>query len=220
FAEPDGMLLLVAPNIIAVERALKVNPRHFRLWVCLHEVTHRVQFSSNPWLSQYMQETIAVLSESSTESTSEAVARLVAAIKDRKPPEDGGQGMLGVLQAVQSEPQRAAVNKLLMLGTLLEGHADHVMDAVGPAVVPTVEQIRTAFNKRRTNKKNPVQQILRTLLGMDVKMNQYIRGKKFVDAVVENVGMEQFNVIWSNSDTLPIAEEIEDPQRWISRVLG
>jgi coenzyme F420 biosynthesis associated uncharacterized protein len=127
--------------------------------------------------------------------------------------------VLGLVRAVQSEPQRQALDQLLVLGTLLEGHADHVMDAVGPMVVPTVATIRRRFEERRQRKQSPVQRVLRALLGIDAKLNQYTRGKAFVDQVVDRVGMQQFNAIWSSPETLPLPAEIEDPQRWIDRVL-
>ncbi len=79
-----------------------------------------------------------------------------------------------------------------MLGTVLEGHADHVMDAVGPDVVPSVVRIRKAFDARRHRKSNPVQRVVRALLGIDAKMAQYVRGKVFVDTVVAKVGMDEF----------------------------
>ena len=104
-------------------------------------------------------------------------------------------------------------------GTLLEGHADHVMDAVGPAHVPTVADIRAAFDKRRKAPQNPVQRIIRALIGMDAKLAQYIRGKAFVDEVVSAVGMERFNTVWTSPETMPLPEEIDTPQAWIRRVL-
>jgi len=120
---------------------------------------------------------------------------------------------------VQSEPQRQALDQLLVLGTLLEGHADHVMDAVGPMAVPSVATIRRRFDERRQRKQPPLQRLLRALLGLDAKLSQYTRGKAFVDHVVGRVGMERFNTVWSSPDTLPLPAEIEDPQRWIDRVL-
>ncbi len=108
---------------------------------------------------------------------------------------------------------------MMVLGTLLEGHADHVMDAVGPAHVPSVARIRTAFDKRRKAPRNPVQRIIRALIGMDAKMAQYIRGKAFVDEVVETVGMERFNTVWTSPETMPLPDEIDTPQAWIRRVL-
>ena len=222
FADNGGELLLVYPNVIAVERQLRVAPADFRLWVCLHEVTHRVQFRANPWLADHMSNSLAVLTEETGEDVAEVIGRLANFVRDRRegvPPEPNSTGVLGVLRAVQSEPQQRALDQLLVLGTLLEGHADHVMDAVGPAVVPSVTTIRRRFDERRGRKQPPLQRVLRALLGIDAKMSQYTRGKAFVDHVVERVGMTRFNTIWSGPETLPLPTEIEEPQRWIDRVL-
>jgi coenzyme F420 biosynthesis associated uncharacterized protein len=219
-----GCLLLVYPNVIAVERQLRVEPSDFRLWVCLHEVTHRVQFTANPWLSGYMSQALGVLTQESGDDVAQVVARLADFVRGRGESSNAGpdahsSGMLGLVRAVQSEPQRQALDRLLVLGTLLEGHADHVMDAVGPAVVPSVETIRRRFDDRRHRKQPPLQRLLRALLGIDAKLSQYTRGKAFVDDVVGRVGMERFNAIWSGPETLPLPAEIENPQRWIDRVL-
>jgi uncharacterized protein (DUF2342 family) len=195
-----GELLLVYPNVIAVERQLRVNPADFRMWVCLHEVT-----------------------EESAEDMTKVVGRLAEYVRDRRSDteeaEPNSAGILGLVRAVQSEAQREALDRLLVLGTLLEGHADHVMDAVGPAVVPSVATIRRRFDQRRHRKQPPLQRLLRALLGIDAKMDQYTRGKKFVDHVVSAVGMERFNAVWTNAETLPLPAEIDEPQRWIDRVL-
>ncbi|GAB7517399.1 zinc-dependent metalloprotease [Rhodococcus sp. no. 34] len=224
FTGEHGTLLLVAPNIVSVERSLRLNPSDFRLWVCLHEVTHRVQFSSSPWLAEYMKESVETLGATVDESMTDVVGRLAAELRSRKEPDssDGATagGIIGLLRASQAEPQRDALDRMLVLGTLLEGHADHVMDAVGPAVVPSVATIRAAFDKRRQRKSNPVQRIIKMLLGMDAKMAQYVRGKAFVDAVVLKVGMEQFNTIWTGPETLPLLDEIDNPDAWVKRVLG
>jgi coenzyme F420 biosynthesis associated uncharacterized protein len=224
FTGSDGTLLLVAPNIVAAERTLGVRPADFRLWVCLHEVTHRVQFAAVPWLADYLRGTIATLTRSTTEPVSEIVARLAEELKERRtasPDERAAQGgVIGLLRATQGPAQRAALDRILVLGTLLEGHADHVMDAVGPAVVPSVEQIRKAFDDRRERPHNPLQRLLRALLGMDAKLAQYVRGKAFVDAVVAQVGMRRFNTIWTSADTLPLPAEIDRPGAWAARVLG
>jgi coenzyme F420 biosynthesis associated uncharacterized protein len=224
FTGEHGTLLLVTPNIVSVERSLRLNPSDFRLWVCLHEVTHRVQFSSSPWLAEYMKESVETLGATVDESMTDVVGRLAAELRSRKEPDssDGATagGIIGLLRASQAEPQRDALDRMLVLGTLLEGHADHVMDAVGPAVVPSVATIRAAFDKRRQRKSNPVQRIIKMLLGMDAKMAQYVRGKAFVDAVVLKVGMEQFNTIWAGPETLPLLDEIDNPDAWVKRVLG
>jgi coenzyme F420 biosynthesis associated uncharacterized protein len=222
FSGNPGQLLLNAPNIVEVERKLGADPRDFRLWVCLHEVTHRVQFRANPWLADHMSQALAVLTQDAGEDVTEMVGRLAEFVRNQRngqAPDPNSTGVLGLMRAVQAEPQRRALDQLLVLGTLLEGHADHVMDAVGPAVVPTVSTIRRRFDERRQRKQPPLQRLVRALLGFDAKISQYTRGKAFVDHVVTTVGMARFNTIWSNPDTLPLPDEIDEPQRWIDRVL-
>ena len=220
-AAKAGCLLLVYPNVIAVERQLRVEPSDFRLWVCLHEVTHRVQFTANPWLSEHMSQALALLTRDAGEDVAQVASRLADYVRTRgNGAADGSpSGIVGLVRAVQSEPQRQALDQLLVLGTLLEGHADHVMDAVGPMVVPSVTTIRRRFDERRHRKQPPLQRLLRALLGLDAKLSQYTRGKAFVDHVVGRVGMERFNAIWTGPETLPLPAEIEEPQRWIDRVL-
>lgn len=220
-AGKEGCLLLVYPNVIAVERQLRVEPSDFRLWVCLHEVTHRVQFTANPWLSEHMSRALALLTRDPGEDVTQVASRLADYVRNRgNGVADGGpSGIVGLVRAVQSEPQRQALDQLLVLGTLLEGHADHVMDAVGPMVVPSVATIRRRFDERRNRRQPPLQRLLRALLGLDAKLSQYTRGKAFVDHVVGRVGMERFNAIWTGPETLPVPAEIEEPQRWIDRVL-
>ena len=111
------------PNVIAVERQLRVTPADFRMWVCLHEVTHRVQFRANPWLADHMTSALAVLTEDGGEDVTEIVGRLAEYVRDRRDgsDDDGKQansdGIVGLLRAVQSEPQREALDRLLVLGT-------------------------------------------------------------------------------------------------------
>lgn len=218
---PTGCLLLVYPNVIAVERQLRIEPADFRLWVCLHEVTHRVQFTANPWLPGYMSQALGVLTRDAGDDVGQVVGRLAEYARNRgdSAPDANASGILGLVRAVQSEPQRRALDQLLVLGTLLEGHADHVMDAVGPIAVPSVATIRRRFDERRHRKQPPLQRLLRALLGLDAKLLQYTRGKAFVDQVVGRVGMARFNTIWTGPETLPLPTEIEEPQRWIDRVL-
>lgn len=220
-AAKAGCLLLVYPNVLAVERQLRIEPTDFRLWVCLHEVTHRVQFTANPWLPDYMSQALGLLTRDAGDDVGEVVSRLADYARNRgnAASDANSAGILGLVRAVQSEPQRQALDQLLVLGTLLEGHADHVMDAVVPMAVPSVATIRRRFDERRHRKQPPLQRLLRALLGLDAKLSQYTRGKAFVDHVVGQVGMARFNTIWTGPETLPLPIEIEEPQRWIDRVL-
>jgi coenzyme F420 biosynthesis associated uncharacterized protein len=120
---------------------------------------------------------------------------------------------------MQSQRQREILDRLTSVMTLVEGHGDYVMDAVGPAVVPSVEEIRAKFNARRSTG-NRVEQAIRRILGIDLKMRQYQQGSAFVRAVVETAGMETFNRVWTSPETLPSRQELGDPVKWLERVGG
>ncbi len=208
-----GRLLLVAPNVVKVERELGADPRDFRMWVCLHEGTHRLQFTAVTWLREYFQAMVAEFSDLADTDPGEIARRAVAAIR-------GGRDRGSWIEAIQSPEQRVVFDRLLALMTLLEGHADHVMDAVGPSVVPSVTTIRRAFSARRSKSRGPIDRLLRALLGMDMKMAQYVKGAAFTTAVIERVGMVEFNAVWTSAETLPTRSEIADPPAWVRRVLG
>lgn len=219
FSGNPGSLLLVAPNILDVERKIGADPRDFRLWVCLHEVTHRTQFTGVPWLRDYFLhqvESFVDASQADSEQFADRVRHAVESLADSVRNPDSRSS---VLDLVQTPAQRTVVDRLTALMTLLEGHADYVMDAVGPQVVPSVEDIRRAFNRRRESG-NPLERVLRKLLGIDVKLRQYAEGSKFVTAVVERVGMDGFNRVFDSADTLPQLAEITDPDAWVRRVVG
>ena len=208
-----GRLLLVAPNIVKVERELGADPTDFRLWVCLHESTHRLQFTAVPWLRDYFASLVADFADKTDTDPTQMLQRAVTAIK-------GGAEKPSWIEGIQSPEQRAVFDKLMAMMTLLEGHADHVMDAVGPTVVPSVGAIRASFTERRTRTKGPIDRLLRALLGMDMKLAQYVKGGAFVGAVVDQVGMESFNTIWTSPETLPTRAEIAEPAAWVRRVHG
>jgi coenzyme F420 biosynthesis associated uncharacterized protein len=219
FSGAPGQLLLVAQNIVEAERKLGVDPTDFRLWVCLHEVTHRTQFTAVPWLRQHFLDEVQAFVDAADgdgEALAERLRRAADAIVDaiRDP-----NSRASVIDLVQTPAQRAIVDRLTALMTLVEGHAEFVMDGVGPDVVPSVATIREKFNARRVAR-NPLEKALRRLLGVEVKMRQYAEGKRFVAAVVERVGMDGFNQIWTSAETLPRAEELGNPDAWVARVHG
>ena len=122
-----------------------------------------------------------------------------------------------MLDLVSSPSQRTVMDRLTAVMSLLEGHADFVMDGVGPAVIPTVGDIRAAFQARR-NSASGLDQVLRRLLGLEAKMRQYADGVRFVRAVVDEVGMAGFNRVWESPQTLPSLLELHDPAAWVTRV--
>jgi coenzyme F420 biosynthesis associated uncharacterized protein len=215
---PGGRLTLVAPNIVATERALGVDPHDFRLWVCLHEVTHRTQFGAAPWLHDHVRGLLRDYLTAADLDPSAVLARLRGALGSVAGAVRGGSD-LSLLELVQTPEQRAVLDRVTGLMSLLEGHADVVMDGVGPAVVPSVGAIRERFEGRR-RAGNPVERMLRRLFGIEMKLKQYAEGARFVRAVMDAGGMDGLNRVWVGPDQLPDAAEIREPQRWISRVLG
>lgn len=212
FGEP-AQLLLVAPTIVQVERSLGVIPEDFRLWVCLHEETHRVQFGAVPWLRDHLISLIAEFAQVSDFSLGDLLRALARAVDALRRP-DGS-----VVEAVQTPEQRIVFARITAFMSLLEGHADVIMDAVGPQVVPSVAFIRERFTKRR-EQPSAADALARRALGLDAKLRQYSDGALFVRAVVEARGIAGFNAVWAGPHQLPSLAEIHDPTRWLDRVPG
>ncbi|MCF3174442.1 zinc-dependent metalloprotease [Streptomyces sioyaensis] len=220
-AAQGGRLLLVAPNIVHVERELEVAPHDFRLWVCLHEETHRTQFTAVPWLRDHIEGEIqSFLSETDIDPGAllERLREAAQSLAGAKPEGEEGEDERSLVDLVQTPAQREILGRLTAVMSLLEGHADFVMDGVGPDVVPTVAEIREKFQKRRASGAGRLDQALRKLLGLDAKLRQYRDGERFVSAVVEEVGMDGFNRVWTSPNTLPTKQEIAKPADWIARV--
>ena len=217
-ADDTGRMLLVAPNVVAVEHELDVDPHDFRLWVCLHEETHRVQFTAVPWLRDHVQGLIASFVEA-TDVDASGVSRLVSEGATELGRVLRGEPDSSIVDVLQNPRQREVVDQMTGVMSLLEGHADVVMDGVGPEVIPSVRQIRKRFNQRRKGK-GGLDSLMRRLLGLDVKMRQYRDGAAFVRAVVDRIGHDGFNRVWETPENLPGKDEITDPARWIARVDG
>jgi coenzyme F420 biosynthesis associated uncharacterized protein len=238
-AGEPGRLLLVAPNIVQVERELGVNPTDFRLWVCLHEETHQVQFGAVPWLREHILDGVGTLIAELEMDPEVFVDRLQTAVraavsgarhrtvrhaeKTAERVADDGSAVTSTPRpslgdVVRTPAQRAAIERLTAVMTLLEGHATYVMDGVGPLVVPSVAEISRQFGRRRARSRLRPEAVLRKVLGFDAKLRQYRDGERFVRQVVEETGMDGFNRVWTSPNTLPTLAEIGDPGRWIRRV--
>jgi coenzyme F420 biosynthesis associated uncharacterized protein len=213
-----GRLLLVAPNIVHAERELDADPTDFRLWVCLHEETHRVQFTAVPWMREHLQAQVDTLVEGVDVDPAKVAAMLGDALK-RAGDLVSGRSEAGLIDLFATPAQREVIDRVTGVMSLLEGHADVVMDGVGPEVIPSVHEIRRRFNKRRKGA-GSLDRVARRLLGLDAKMAQYRNGAHFVRSVVKRVGMDGFNKVWVEPANLPSKEEIEDPKAWLRRVHG
>ncbi|MFD7877244.1 zinc-dependent metalloprotease [Streptomyces sp. NPDC059766] len=218
-----GRLLLVAPNIVHVERELDVQPHDFRLWVCLHEETHRTQFSAVPWLRDHVEGEIqSFLGETDVDPMTflERIREAAQSLAGGRPEGEEDDGGRSLVELVQTPAQREILTRLTAVMSLLEGHADFVMDGVGPSVVPSVAEIREKFQQRRAKGASRLDTTLRKLLGLDAKLKQYRDGERFVRAVVDQVGMDGFNRVWTSPNTLPTKAEIAEPGDWVARVHG
>lgn len=228
-----GRLVLVAPNVLHVERQLHLDPSDFRLWVCLHEQTHAVQFAAAPWLAAHLAGRVRHL-VSGFDSPERAEARLRALLQALPRVVRGSDGPLApgdvqdpatagsvgaLLDVVLDDDERAAVGDAVAVMSLLEGHADVVMDEVGTGVVTTLRRIRARFEARRDSRR-PADVLLRRVLGLDAKVAQYRTGAAFVRGVVGAVGHEGLNVVWSGPQALPTPAEIVDPAAWVRRIHG
>lgn len=223
-----GRLMLVAPNIISVERELNVDPSDFRLWVCLHEQTHRVQFAAAPWLKDHMTGHIGQLTSGLMDKADTLSERLGSAVKsitagrerarrDGATPDGVPTEGMGVLSILQDPDDKARLSHLTAVMSLLEGHANVVMDGVDGSIVPSVKTIRRRFNARGKSR-GPLERVIRQLLGLDAKMRQYSDGSKFVRRVVSQTGMDGFNAVWESAEHLPTEREIHAPDEWIDRM--
>ncbi|MFI6053315.1 zinc-dependent metalloprotease [Streptomyces violascens] len=216
-----GRLLLVAPNIVHVERELDVAPHDFRLWVCLHEETHRTQFTAVPWLRDHLEGEIqSFLGETEVDPMTvlERLREAAQSLAGGRPEGEDGEEGRSLVELVQTPAQREILGRLTAVMSLLEGHADYVMDGVGPQVVPSVTEIREKFKERRAKGASRLDMALRKLLGLDAKLRQYRDGERFVRAVVDEVGMDGFNRVWTSPNTLPTKAEIAKPADWVARV--
>ncbi|TCP56741.1 putative hydrolase/coenzyme F420 biosynthesis associated uncharacterized protein [Tamaricihabitans halophyticus] len=215
----EGRLLLVAPNVLSVQQALDVPAADFRMWVCLHECTHRLQFTAVPWLRDYFAEQVGKLLTGFGDADDSRLGRLPELLKQARQSRQtrAGADPIGIAELLTSPEQRAVLDRLIALSTLLEGHADHVMDAVGPQVVPSVAAIRRKFTERRRGG-GVLDRALRVLLGVDAKVRQYAQGSAYTKHIVDAVGMSGFNLVWESPESLPTRAEITDPDAWLRRV--
>jgi coenzyme F420 biosynthesis associated uncharacterized protein len=209
-----GRLILVAPNIVETERRLEVDPHDFRLWVTLHEVTHRTQFTAVPWMHAHVRSEIeALLQATSLDDPDQLLRRLKGVVTEL--PKGGS-----LVELLQTPEQKVVLDRVTAFMSLLEGHAEHVMDGVGPSVVPSVRSIRRKFDQRRKERRGLLDRVLRQVLGLDLKALQYAEGKRFVDTAVRELGMTGFNRVWESPATLPTRQEIREPLLWVARLSG
>ena len=211
-----GRLLFVEENIRATARSLDVPLDAFRAWIALHETTHAFEFEAHPWLRPYLagrlERQLTTLSDDLAVVSGETLRQVGRALRG----EGGGDHWV---ERLMSEEQRRLFRETQAVMSLLEGFSDYIMDEVGKDLVPDVERISARFHERRERKTGFERAVMR-LIGMDLKMEQYKKGERFVRAIADRAGAGGLNHLWDGPETLPRDGEIEAPERWIARVLG
>ena len=217
FLPPDdeGIIYFVGPNVIATERKASFVPRDFRLWVSVHEVTHRAQFTSAPWLRGYLSGMLDAYLSTIDVDPKQLLTNVQRALADAT-----GKGDLkgiSMMLSVMTPEQRRIFDRMQAMMALLEGHASFVMNAVAASEIPTLAQLQRGLQDRRTGM-GAMERTFQKTIGFDQKIKQYSIGEHFVREVVEAAGMDAFNQIWRGPETLPSPEEIAEPSRWLGRV--
>jgi coenzyme F420 biosynthesis associated uncharacterized protein len=212
----ESRLLLVVPNLLATAERLEADRDDLLRWVTLHEVTHAVQFGSVPWLRGYLASGLRELLDSLELRVKGAPSlRVPSSAELREVVESVRSGEFVTL--VIGRDRRALVDRLQGAMAVVEGHAEHVMDAVGAAIIPAQAELRTAMEARRATRSTPLR-LLERLLGIELKMRQYREGKRFCDVVVQSGGIAALNRVWESERSLPTRAELLEPTRWISRM--
>jgi coenzyme F420 biosynthesis associated uncharacterized protein len=208
-------LLLLAPNLAQAARNLGLDREQFTAWVAIHEVTHAVQFGGAPWLREHLGSMLGELIDGMQVGmglgrtlrfpSASDLHTLVERLREGE-----------VLRLGLGEDRWALVDRMQATMSLIEGHAEHTMDAVGAAELPTLERMRSAMNRRR-RERGWTWRILEKLLGLEMKMRQYELGRSFCDEVVTRGGPGALALAWTSPETLPSGEELEHPERWLAR---
>jgi len=218
FLPPDdeGLLYFVGPNLVEVERTYRLPSRDFRLWVALHEVTHRVQFGSAPWLRTEMRGLIDAYLDTISLEGKDLLAQLQRAVEDARAGTDR-HGM-GAIFLLLSPEQRELFVRVQSMMSLLEGHASFVMNEVARDHVRDVDRMRRALSARR--RARGVEKTFQRAIGFDQKVAQYDVGERFVRDVVSRAGMGTLNLAWADAVNMPTLQEIRAPDTWLARVAG
>jgi coenzyme F420 biosynthesis associated uncharacterized protein len=211
----SGRLLFVEENIRATATALQVPLGPFRTWIALHETTHAFEFEAHPWLRPYIAERLerqlALFSRDASSLGRDAMRAIGRTLR-------GDAGGEHWMERLMGEEQRRLFRETQAVMSLLEGFSEYVMDEVGRDLVPDVETISARFHERR-ERRTPFERAILRLTGMDLKLEQYKKGERFVRAVADARGPAALRKLWEGPETLPRHGEVDEPALWLARVM-
>jgi coenzyme F420 biosynthesis associated uncharacterized protein len=215
-ADQQDLVYYVGPNVLSLEKRYGFVPREFRLWLALHEVTHRAQFTGVPWMRKHYLDLVSTTMDSVDPDPKhflEALKRAADLVRNKKNPLEEG----GLMTMLAGPEQRVALDAVGGLMSLLEGHGDVTMDRAGGAHVPSAPRFSNVLSQRRAEVSG-MAKVVRQLLGIEAKMKQYEQGEKFIAHVERERGPAFLNHAWKTSANLPTLQEIREPGRWIDRM--
>ena len=213
---PPPRLVFVAPNLKRAVKQLGVDRDSFYGWIAIHELTHVFEFQGVPWLREHLASLVREYLRSVEVRIESGAAGGIPALPDlSRLVEAFREGGLAAL--VQTREQRALMDRIQALMAVIEGYSEHVMDAVGAALLPAWDGLREAMERRRRSRSAP-ERIIERLLGFNLKLRQYELGRGFCEAVAARGGIEVLNAVWGSPRALPTLGELEHPERWLARV--
>lgn len=214
-----GKIYFVAPNLLKLEKMLKIPSQDFRFWIALHEVTHALEFNSNNWIINYYKSLLKKFIESTTlnlESAAERIQKMdvknITDVINKFQSED-------ILFSLVTPGQREILYRIQALMTILEGYSNFVMDEIGSKMISNFKTLKIKFENRRKNI-SPVEKIFQKIIGIELKLKQYEMGQKFVNYIYNRIKMRGLNQLYNNEKNLPSYDEIKNPEKWINRILN
>jgi coenzyme F420 biosynthesis associated uncharacterized protein len=210
------VVYLVGPNLIGLEQRYGFASDEFRLWVLLHELTHRAQFTGVPWLAPHFTELVhraLTLADPDPRQLANAARVMMRDRAEARRRLDQG----GVLALVASPEQQTALNEIGGMMALLEGHGDLTMDRAAAGHVPSAPRFASVLKARRQAGSPPLR-LLRKLIGLEGKLNQYEQGERFIAEVELLAGPSAIDLCWQAPERLPTLDEIRHPARWLERM--
>ena len=214
--EDQDIVYYVGPNVMALEKKHGFPPEEFRLWLALHECTHRAQFTGVPWLREHflglVNQTIDAV-DPDPEVFKDAIKRLIEARKTGEDPlADGGLPAL-----IATPEQKAVLDKISGMMSLLEGHGDVTMDRAGAGLIPSQERFASTLRARRNSAKG-LSRFFQRIMGLEAKLNQYQAGEAFIAKVEDAGGTTLLDRAWEGPENLPSMDEIKQPHLWVDRM--
>jgi coenzyme F420 biosynthesis associated uncharacterized protein len=214
--EDQDIVYYVAPNVLSLEQRYAFPPEEFRLWLALHEVTHRAQFTGIPWMREHFLGLVEATMESVDPDPKRFLAGLQRFLEARRRGEDPlADG--GLMALFATESQRETLNQVAGLMSLLEGHGDVTMDRAGEKLVPSAERFGRVLRQRRESARG-VARVFQRFVGLDAKIKQYAQGERFIEVIEDAGGTELLERAWEDPQNLPSIAEIREPELWISRL--